>query len=567
MSDTRLAYGPPTWSSAALNSLRFHLHRYLAPFLDAHNIENVQVMCGFDGTATQAVGLRISTTDTAILETLPAFDALAQHARQPNNAAPPSYASFVGRAIHELHTDEPQPQLLAMVFVHQAHQATLEAHSADLCERVFEAVRASRFNRMRMFFDDTAEYPTKRFIYELFDELPGWCGVDHSSAILLTSTLEAMALANVDHAEFEVVGERMFYPRADDGSPERLVGLVIHGTGANSGLLGSAFRRLQLTRQTGLLIFIPEGDDHQQWSLFGEPDHVAERFATFVERPDEGMTVLLPLLTSRARGDRELLGFLSLNFRRPVPISGLTADLLGQLGERIAQRLQHSSLFSLSAQQLLLIERVRGTYNDTIGGGGARKRLDDYIDRVNTLIQGSTKIPCFAVGYVSTLGQERVVRFVHPKGFTRFDALSLPIEPNGQVQQSSIASLAIRLNEPMILVGQQDPDHPTPQNNALMINESRGEMIDARVHDPAQLRAADGWRALSTYFKPAREQSYATLAFPITLGHDVLGVLSLEVDRSTDWFWWTGFGSRSFYRLLANELAVALKLMGVPSVR
>ncbi|MFW6058048.1 MAG: hypothetical protein ACOC9W_04250, partial [Persicimonas sp.] len=64
-------------------------------------------------------------------------------------------------------------------------------------------------------------------------------------------------------------------------------------------------------------------------------------------------------------------------------------------------------------------------------------------------------------------------------------------------------------------------------------------------------------------YKPARSSAYATLAYPISFNGDPLGVITVEVERETNWLWWTGFGAQLFWELLANELAYAFYAMGL----
>jgi len=184
---------------------------------------------------------------------------------------------------------------------------------------------------------------------------------------------------------------------------------------------------------------------------------------------------------------------------------------------------------------------------------------------VSDLIAGSTGVPTFAVGYITESEGNSILRFTHPRGFTRFSAISLPVEAPQEVSETSVAALAVRLNRPIVLSG---GTHEAEQKfkNDIFVNETIGAVVDARRIAPEEVSSEGTWRRLSDYYKPSRDESYATLAFPVSLGHEGLGVIALEVDRNTDWLWWTGFGSQIFYRLLANELAVGFKLMGVPNL-
>jgi hypothetical protein len=564
-------YGDACFSAQALDIVALHLQRFLAPALIAGGGLEVHVLLGFEGASLDGAWLRVSAQEAeAAAENAGPFaggwKALVKlwrtHATDPDQllmikreGSDPLYVGAMGG---EQGLEGP---LLGFVMA-AGNLQNPPAGLMSAVRRAGEALRAARHNIIRLLFEPQPQpQQAKDFLYNALASLPDLCGCDHSAALILTNDLAAMTLEHMALAEFEIVAERMFYDRdLGTNTPERLVGLVIAGTGEHSGLLGAAFAQIQKAPEVQPHIFLC--DDSGNWYAFAEPAQSLPRFATRVQRPQEQMSILIPLLHDEERGAREMLGFLAINYRLPRPLEVLDQQLMIEFSARLAHYLRHSPLFNLSSRQMLLVERVRHIYNDTIGQGGAVKRLESLIQTVNADIAKTTRLPCFAIGYLSESNNKKTLRFIHPHGFTRFNAINLSVEPTSaaDLTQSSIAALAVRLGRPIVLAGAQD----TPQNrNALYIHEPSKRIIDARVVDLTTLDHPTEWHRLHDYYKPSRDHSYATLAFPIQLGHDTLGVVAIEVDRDTDWFWWTGFGSKTFYRLLASELAVAFKLMGV----
>lgn len=124
-----------------------------------------------------------------------------------------------------------------------------------------------------------------------------------------------------------------------------------------------------------------------------------------------------------------------------------------------------------------------------------------------------------------------------------------------------MVGLSVRMGRPIALSGGSDDEEHKAWKNTTWVHEGRGTLTDERHHDPEDL-AGPGWRKLSTYYRRAHEGTYATLAFPILFGKEVLGVIAVEVERRTTWLWWSGIGSQIFWRLLAAEIATALKILG-----
>jgi hypothetical protein len=574
-------YGQAQLNPQPLDVVGLHLHRFLAPALLAAGAPwaTVDLCLGFEGGSIPGAWLRISGADGPSLIEAGAwperFASLTQtwrdqgiSPRQPvalrRGTATLYVAALCGDLPSQSASDAPDPSSPIIGFLTATpppdapadpHPATLSA-LASLARCAEDALRAARHNLIRLLFDEgPPNRRTKDFLYDTLALTPDLCGADHSAALILTNHLEAMTLRAATSSEFEVVAERMFFPLDPaTRTPERLVGLVIAGQGEHSGLLGAAFSQTQRQPLPQPHLFLCDDDD--RWYSFAEPSQTLPRFSTHAQRPQERMCVLTPLLHQDEHGQHELFGFLAINYRSPQPLSALDLHLISTLAKRLARHLKHSPMFTLSARQMLLIERVRAAYGDSIGQGGAVKRMEAFIQRINADMIAATALPCFAIGYTCALGNRKALRFIHPQGFTHFQSINLSLEPGDAITESSIAALSLRINRPLTLVAGSS-------RNALYVNESTRTLRDGRVIDISSLPDAPRWRRLADYYKPSRDHSYATLAFPITLGGEALGVVAIEVDRDTDWFWWTGFGSQSFYRLLAAELAVAFKLMGV----
>jgi len=563
-----LTHGAPTFIQDDLEVLEVHLHRYLAPFLIEHDLLKVSVVVGFEGSSVGTTCVEVTPSNAKRADTDVDFGAVAQAVRANLGSVSlskgvPDGRRFTAIPAFSVNGSREHPNAFVLVDVGERFLGDAKL-VANLSWRANEAVRAFRNNCIRILFGEQNHPSIKGFLYALLDRLPDWTGVDHSVALILTGNLEAITLDSMVESEFEIVAERLFFDKYDENNEkrDRLVGLIIPGRGSESGLLGHAFQKIKATPQIGLHIFIPNDETGDTWHVFGEPEAIAKRFATRVNRPVEAMTIMIPLLSQDEIGREEMLGFLVLNYRKPGPISHLTASCMESMARRLGGYLRQSTLFGLSARQLLLLDRVRGELVEATREG-KEKPLESYIERVNSLIAASTPLPCFAVGHLEESDHGALLRFAHPHGFTKFGAIALPVELQDALEGSSVASLAVRLNRSVILAGGTSDDGVTLFNNEVYVNETLKRIVDARMVDPKDISSDGQWRHLSEYYKPSRESSYATLATPVSLGKKVYGVIAVEVDRQTDWLWWTGFGSQIFFRLLANELAVAFKMLGV----
>ena len=555
-------HAPPGFPTSVREVLSIHLHRYLAPGILEADLHEIRVILGFDGSAIPSLALAIRLRGTEELPHQLNFTQLASgfHAEEAylRAKAPGFEGDSPWQAFPLVDDRDEHTQHVYAFLLLPAERKLNKGLRSDLLSRLREALRAFRNNSIRMLFHERDQMGNKTFLYQLLNQLPSWCGVDHSAAVLLPSNLEAMALDSRGPARFEIIAERLYFPRDTQHAHKRLVGLAIEvdpQKGCQS-LICHALKATLQNEKTQLNIFVA-GPDCSEWTVFGEPGAIASRFSTNAPRPLERMTVLLPLLAFNELEQRELLGFLSINYRDPGPISPLTSEVLISLAEHLARYLKRSSVFNLSARQLLLLNEVRNCYESKLQNQVLTSAdLDATIGEINKRFIQSTGIPCFAIGRVIEEQGRDVLRFANPQGFTHFDDIDLDIAAHEDIKESSVATLALRLGRPVVLVGTPGPSHEN--HNQLLVNEAEKRLVDARRVTIAEAEQ-EQWRPLLDYYKPSRDQSYATLAYPIIFGSQSLGVIALEVDKNTDWRWWSGFASTVFYQLLANELATLLR--------
>ena len=556
------------WTDSIVEILGVHLHRYMMPLLMDHKIQSLNVMVGFEASHMPAITLRVSAYGSEALDNHADYAALTAKARSHEDIATPMTVQIDGKSFAAypiLSISEPgREHIHAFVLSENENIFKQDILTVALRTRINEAVRAFRHNSLRIVFDECEGASPREFLDRVLDLIPVWCGSDHSACLILASSLESMVLSGVGPAHFQIVNEKLYCaPDDQNGTFENLSSLefvVTHGQ--NSGLIGHAFDEVRRTKAVGLNIFVADSDD--EWFSMGEVTKSAHRVATNAFRPNEKLTVLLPLLCTNEVGDQELLGFLSINFFETMPLASLTSRVLETLATRLGTYLHRSSFFSLSAQQLWLLECVR---EEQIATSRLCKKagnvpLDDvmqtFIKNVNRLIATSTQIPCFAIGYRLPSNNGDILRFTAPHGFTIFNDIDLPIYPS-ELASSSLATLATRLNRVITLTGGEIRDGRTDFQNAIYVNEQKGTLADSRLEQ----KSSPEWRKLSDYYKPSREGSYAALCYPIRMQDEVVGVIAVEVDRDTNWIWWNGFGSYLLYRLLANELSSDFALLGL----
>ena len=398
------------------------------------------------------------------------------------------------------------------------------------------------------------------------EELPGWVGCDHSATMILTSSLEAMTLEEAASFQFNVLAERTF-SHDPASAPERLVGMTIHVDDEGAALLGAAFERQREDAELPYQLFERERDEQGQvWWRGVDTGGRHQPFHQLRGRQDEGMLALLPLVAGEAQ-DAELLGFLALTWRAPLALPSATGQLLAEASEHLADVLRTSSLYALSARKLWILRRMRRAAERALASSGHdadQGRVEELIGEVAELLASHVDVPSFAIAsMVHDAERGRLLRYAHPHGWAHFEELELPVDVSPeQAHDSSVSSLAVRLNKPMVLAGGYGEGDTFDFKNSLFVDEASGRVRDVRSGGLGQEEAGD-WIALSEYYKAARDQAYATLAYPIVFADEPLGVLTIEVDKQTSWLWWTGFGGHLFWQLVASELASAFYFLGV----
>lgn len=557
------------WTDSIIEILGVHLHRYMMPLLMDHKINHLGVLVGFEASHMPAVALRVTSYGTEVIDLHADYDKLVSQARDRDDLSAVMEVEIDGKNLvlfPVLSISEPgREHIHAFVIAEDAKIFDADILTVALRTRINEAIRAFRNNSLRIVFDECEGASPKDFLARVLDLLPVWCGVDHSASLILASSLESMVLSGVGPASFQIVAEKLYCAPAEENKAydnmSTLEFVVRHGE--NSGLIGHAFDEVRRTRTVGLNIFIGDPDT-DEWFSMGEIQKSAHRVATKAYRPIEKLTVMLPLLCTNEVGQQELLGFLSICFFETMPLASLTSRVLETLATRLGTYLHRSSFFSLSAQQLWLLECVReeqvsvSRLLKNAGDTSAEIALPTFIQNVNNLVAQETQIPCFAIGYRVSTPNGDILRFSSPHGFTIFNDIDLSIYPDEPIN-SSLAALSARLNRVITLTGGTDHDGCTKFENNIFVNEALGTLCDGRLCENLD----DSWRKLSDYYKPSREGNYATLCYPIRMKDEVVGVIAVEVNRDTNWVWWTGFGSYLFYRLLANELAADFSLLGL----
>ena len=539
----------------------FHLHRFLADWLEEHGEDRMYVTVGFEGSECPAVTFDVRLGHCDVAEVGWNFEDLCHAYRSGDGRLRIEQRSETSEAtIFEVLPilDRPatggKPRVIIGFLVLPEIDIDLPETVAALQSKVGEAIRAARRNGVRMFFDDRESRPVKPTIYELMDHLPEWFGCDHSASMLMTSTLETMALEASQHGRLDVLAERL-YAETDESNLDRLVGMSILLDEESASLLRHVVRR-QLD-DPDLPYQIYQRDSEEGWRPIGEHEPVGGDFHRLESRVDEEQYVFVPLKVVDD-GERELLGFLCLAFRDGVELSSSSGEMLANLGRRLSSMLHYSPLYTLSARKLWILRRTRDLTEQAMTAAEAEAAINELIEGVSSLIAHQGSIPSFAIGYVvsSKNGSGRSLRYVHPHGWTHYDSLTLPVDVEPEERtDSGVSALAVRINRPLVLAGGRGEGESQKFKNYLYIHEETNRVVDARSPGAAEIEFGEEWKLLSEYYKPARWRAYATLAYPITFGGEVFGVLTIEVEKETDWVWWTGFGGQLFWQMLADELA------------
>jgi len=566
--------GTPSITEEGADVFAFHFNRFLSDWLEGREIERLYATIGFEGSSFQGVTFELAPPRGERVDVGWEFSDLCH-----------AYRSGDGRLRVEQRRDTGDPRVYDVVpllerpstggerrviagFVLLPAEGEHLAESVDvLRDKAGEALRAAKRNGVRLFFDDREARPVKSILYEMFDHLPEWFGVDHSASLLMTSTLETMALEASRHGRLDVLAERLYFEEPDGERFDRLVGLSVLLGGEGAELLEEVVERqfeepdrsYQVYRRGGDGTFrAADGRAAERRGTNGEGPGSGD-FHRLEARPDLEQYVFVPLKIEE-RYETELLGFLCLGYREAVERSAADGELLATLGRRLSSTLRYSPLYTLGAQKLWMLRRTRALVEEYVAD--ETRDLEDLIEGVSSLIDHQGAVPSFAVGYVEEGTEERILRYVHPHGWTHFDELTLPVDVSpGERAGSGVSALAVRLDRPFVLAGGRGSGEGLEFKNHLRVHESSGEVVDARSPRAETMEFSEGWRRLQDYYKPARWRAYATLSHPISFGGEVLGVLTVEVDQATDWVWWTGFGGQLFWEMLADELAVAFSAM------
>ena len=554
--------GAPTMTESGLEVYGFHLRRYLASWLEQFDLERMFATIGFEQSRAESVTFEIRQDLSDLAKVGWSFDDLCH-----------AYRSGDGRLRVEQRSDVAEPRtyevlpvldrpatggepriILGFLLLPELDEPLPEGIST-LQEEAGEAIRAARRNGVRMFFDEEDTRPIKSVIYELMDHLPEWFGCDHSASLLMTSTLETMALEASTHGRLDVLSERLFQEETEEPI-DRLVGMSVLLDNPGADLLQDVVARQLDDPELPYQMYERDGDG--RWCRLGGGEPVGGDFHRVEDRPDEGMYVFVPLKVTEANAT-ELLGFLCLGYHDRAELSSSGGEILSSLGERLSSLLRYSPLYTLSARKLWILRRTRGLTEEAMQSDEPDEALGELIDGVSSLIAHQGAVPSFAIGYLVREGDEgeRSLRYVHPHGWTHYEDLTLPVDiPPGDRPNSGVSALAVRLNRPLVLAGGHGEGEEQTFKNYLYVREQTRDVVDARRSD-AEAIDLEEWTLLSDYYKPARWRAYATLAYPISFGDEVLGVLTIEVEKETDWVWWTGFGGQLFWEMLADELGTA----------
>lgn len=540
--------GAPAYTSSGREIHAFHLHRFLAAWMAQQRVDVVYVALGFHDSAMPPGLIEVRPSHAEFIERSWGFaDAHATWTEGGHwlNVEGESALTLVGLTEHGYGGGN-----LTLGFA----MVSAELNTSQLEElrtHATSAIQACRRNAVRMYFDETPIHDIKHFLYGLMDHLPEWTGVDGSAAVILSNSLDAMRLSSSD-ASFFVMAERLFV-----SSDDRLVGMGL--TAEPGSLLGAA---LEGQRASTRRVFhrFTRGVDGAWEGVRIKHDsfHVAGR--------EEQLLFLVPLVA--VEGDeREHLGWLTMSWREPVELPASTIECLAVLADRLASGLRRSPLYTMSARKMWILKAVRGACERAIAGCGAQdaRRLQ-LVHDVTELIRVHAGVPSFSLGHITEVEGTRTLRFEVSFGWTDFEAIDLPVDVDAtRMVDSGVSTLAVRLERPMVLAGRHGA---AGFKNYLWVNEETREFVDTRTPEGAQaLQMSAGWQRLSAYYKPAREQAYGTLAHPVMFAGTVLGVIAVEVDRVTPWYWWSGYGGQEFWELMAGDLAFAFQALGMHEPR
>ncbi len=537
---------PPAYTPSGREILSFHLHRFLAAWMAQAHVEQVYIALGFPGSTMPDALIEVTAGAAKFVDLAWGFKdveaAVASDCRWLNNDALEKSLAIVPL------TEVGQGGEVTIGFALVA--SALDSSQLDeLRTHARSAIQASHRNAIRIFFDETPNHDIKRFLYLMMEHLPEWSGCDGSAAVILSDSLDAMRLLTRE-SNFVVMAERL-YTESDD----RLVGMGL--TAEPGTLLGEALEGQRAGTKRIFHRYVMNGAG--KWES-GEAEHESFHAAG----RDEAMMVLVPLV-SQEGDEREHLGWLSLCWKKPVRLASSTLECFAVLADRLASGLRHSPLYTLSARKMWILRSVRNACERAISGAGSpAQRRSGLVHEVVDLVQSNTGVPSFGLGHVIRRGaaQKRSLKFETSYGWSAFSEIEMPIDVDAAAtDDSGVSTLAVRLNQTMVLAGRSAEKG---FKNYLWVDESAKRIADSRTPEGSQaLEDGAHWRRLSAYYKPARDQAYGTLAHPVSFAGEVLGVIALEVDRNTPWYWWSGYGGQLFWELMAGDIAFAFRAIAV----
>lgn len=611
MSDSIQYSGPPVMSTRGRDVLGFHLQRYLGGWLEQAERRSVLISVGFEHSQAESAHFEVAPEGFEAGPVVWTFDDLCDCYRNADARLQVEPAGEQAQAINYAlvplldrphHAPTPaqsaqgggqqEPVILGFALIADLDSLPPELVE-QLAEQAAEGIRAARRNAMRLFFDEKQSLPLKSLLYEMMARLPEWVGCDHSASILMTSSLEAMTLEASSEVRFDFLAERLFESKQTT-IPRRLVGMSVSLGDSSCGFIRAAVERQMREPDAVLQVFTRSKKDPEIWDeasyrssfqsaprsqSFGEVEGDGDEthahgqwlgFHSCDERDDEAMYTFVPMLAWDA-SDYEHLGFLILVSRTQRPIADSTARLLGEVGDKLSTLLRYSPLYMLNARKLWVLGQIRAALESAIADpeDDDIAKVEGLIGEVTSRLVRHVNVPSLAIAYLREEPDEvgrlrRYLRYAHPHGWTHFEQLNLPVDVQPAARlDSGISSLAVRINRPLVLSGGHGAGEKFAFKNYLYVHEDSGTVIDARSPQARGVEESREWVRLGDYYKPARKTAYATLAFPIAFGGRCLGVLTVEVERHTNWLWWTGFGAQLFWDLFASELAYAFYALGV----
>lgn len=554
--------GRPTITEEGREVLAFHFHRYLASWMNRRAHHECWISIGFEETNVEAVTFRLTASRAQAVEVAWTFDDLCSTYRHGDNRLIVEQGRNETTSLEAIPLfDESANDGLGVLIGFAIFDESAELSQTEIGEvqnHALEALRTARRNSVRLFFEDHRDLDIKPFFYALLNRLPEWCGCDSSASIILADSVETVAQAEGD-SNFHIMAERLF--DTEDRSTERLVGMAVRLGEDDDDILAASMRAQRSDPGAPAHVYRRDRQAGIDRWLGADSSRPLTRFHALGGRKSEEAFLHVPLIG----GDEdhvELLGFISMVFAQEVPIGKTALEVFEVIATHLSTRLAHSQLYSLSAKKVVLLRRVAAACEEAVAADGdPLARLEKLQGRVTELIAFHSDVPSASVGYVTEDDGERILRYRHPYGWTDLEQIDLAINVvPGSHHDTGVTALAVRIGRPVVLAGGR-PDESTFKNH-LWVDENRGELVDARRPSQAeQIAENDGWYPLREVYKPARHGAYATLAFPVKFAGEALGVLAIEVDRDTNWAWWTGYGGRLVWELLTDHLGAAFRAL------